>query len=135
MPNGRVTPLESTEQQDFVGWVKHLHPGIMVFAIPNGGARDKRTAARLKLEGVLPGVPDLMIPEPRRHWHGLFIEMKRQGAGPGAESADQRQVRHDLMERGYCVRVCAGRYDAYAVFCAYLGIPNRFKSLHKDKRL
>lgn len=48
-----------------------------LFAIPNGGLRDKVTAAKLKHEGVKPGVPDLMLPLPCRDYAGLFVEMKR----------------------------------------------------------
>jgi len=33
----------------------------IVFAVPNGGSRDKREAARLKWQGVLAGVPDLLV--------------------------------------------------------------------------
>lgn len=58
-------------------------------AIPNGGQRDKRTAAKLKSEGVKRGVLDVFLPVPVRHnemvdfsfypvrYCGLWIEMKR----------------------------------------------------------
>lgn len=36
-----------------------------VFAIPNGGSRNKAEAAKLKAEGVSAGVPDLFIPIPK----------------------------------------------------------------------
>lgn len=52
-----------------------------LFAVPNGGLRDKITAAKLRHEGVKPGVPDLFLPLPfdnrNGKWAGLFIEMKR----------------------------------------------------------
>lgn len=48
-----------------------------LFAIPNGGQRDKITAGKLKAEGVKPGVPDIFLPVPRHVWAGLFVEMKR----------------------------------------------------------
>lgn len=55
-------------------------------AIPNGGARDPVTAARLKAEGVKPGVPDLFLPvakwlSPSYAFHGLYIEMKKGKSG------------------------------------------------------
>lgn len=48
-----------------------------VFAVPNGGLRDKITAAKLKHEGVKSGVPDIMVPITCQAYAGLFIEMKR----------------------------------------------------------
>lgn len=47
------------------------------FAIPNGGLRDKITAAKLAHEGVKSGVPDIFLPLPCANYAGLFIEMKR----------------------------------------------------------
>ena len=39
------------------------HPELaLLFAIPNGGARDPITGAMLKAEGVKRGVPDLFLP-------------------------------------------------------------------------
>lgn len=54
--------------------VPELHD---MFAIPNGGLRDKITAGNLKREGVKAGVPDIFLPIPRGGYHGLFVEMKR----------------------------------------------------------
>lgn len=59
-----------------------------IFAIPNGGLRDKVTAAKLKAEGVKDGVPDTFLPLPRSVWAGLFIEMKR----PGTTKAGKRKA-------------------------------------------
>jgi hypothetical protein len=65
-----------------------------LFAIPNGGLRDKATAGKLKAEGVKDGVPDTMLPVPRHMWAGLFIEMKRPGTVKKAARAfkDGRNV-------------------------------------------
>jgi len=46
----------------------------VVFHIPNGGARDPREAANLKVQGVLAGVPDLCIV--LRCGETTWIEMK-----------------------------------------------------------
>ena len=69
-------PTEHEEQREFVRWFRQNHPGVRIFAIPNGGARSITTAAKLKVEGVSAGVPDLCIPA----W-GMWIEMKRQKGG------------------------------------------------------
>lgn len=57
------------------------------FAIPNGGLRDKITAAKLKHEGVKSGVPDVFLPLPCRDYAGLFVEMKR-----SADKATKRRA-------------------------------------------
>ncbi len=48
----------------------------LLFAVPNGGHRHPATGAKLKAEGVKPGVPDLWLPVPRNLFHGLVIELK-----------------------------------------------------------
>lgn len=48
----------------------------LIHAIPNGGARDAVTGARLKAEGVLSGVPDVFVPFARGGFHGMYIEFK-----------------------------------------------------------
>lgn len=65
---------ESEEQREFVSWFRKTHPEHWIFSIPNGGNRNVVTAARLKVEGLSAGVPDLFIPSLR-----TFIEMKRVG--------------------------------------------------------
>lgn len=66
-----------------VRWFNYEHQDLrgLLFAIPNGGKRDERTAAKLKAEGVVAGVADLMLAVPKNkgeytQYHGLFIEMK-----------------------------------------------------------
>ena len=60
---------ESQEQQALFSWAEYakgLHPELgLLYHIPNGGKRDKLEAARLKLEGVKAGVPDLCLPVAR----------------------------------------------------------------------
>ncbi len=94
-----------------------------LFAVPNGGLRDKITAAKLRHEGVKPGVPDLFLPLPfdnrNGKWAGLFIEMKRDEkteAGvrkatrikqrAGSTSDVQDEWIGQLRRVGYAVAVC-----------------------------
>ena len=70
---------EHSQQVALFAWIalQTDYPELkLAFAIPNGGLRDKVTAARLKSEGAKAGVWDIFLPVPRGRWHGLFVEMK-----------------------------------------------------------
>ncbi len=83
--------------------------GEYLFAIPNGGLRNAREAARLKGLGVRAGVSDLFFsfPSPQGK-HGLYIEMKAP-IGNGARVSDKQ---HAFLTRmlfaGYECTVCYG---------------------------
>lgn len=68
-----------------------------LFAVPNGGKRDARTAAILKEEGVVAGVADLILLIPNRFYGALLIEMK---TAKGKQSQAQRQWQKLITERG-----------------------------------
>lgn len=96
---------EHIEQREYVQWFRQTYPGVRILAIPNGGARSPATAARLKVEGVCAGVPDLFVPE----W-GLWVEMKRETGGK--VSKDQKDWLEYLDYCGYTVIVGLGKADA-----------------------
>ena len=64
-------------QVQCVRWFWCVHPDLapLLFAIPNGGARNAITGAKLKAEGVVAGVADLCLAVPRGGGV-LFIELK-----------------------------------------------------------
>lgn len=89
----------------------------LMFAIPNGGLRNKITAANLKAEGVKAHVPDILLPVARGPWHGLFIEMKKVG---GRVDPGQKTLISDLQAQGYGALVCVGWVQAVETIVAYL---------------
>lgn len=89
----------------------------MMFAIPNGGLRDKITAANLKAEGVRPHVPDIFLPVPRGSWHGLFIEMKKP---KGQIEPGQLQYIEKLHQLGFGACICFGWEKATETILSYL---------------
>lgn len=90
----------------------------LMFAIPNGGLRDKITAARLKATGVKAGVPDIFLPVAIfGRYHGLFIEMK---ADKGTLSVAQSKWCFDLRDAGYEVVFCYGWEQARDTIIEYL---------------
>lgn len=98
---GRERKLsEHLEQVTAVRWFRDNYPGVLIFAIPNGGQRSRTAGYKLKLEGVVAGVPDLFIPE----WR-LFVEMKKEG---GRLSPAQKEQIAYLSSVGYRCLVCHG---------------------------
>jgi hypothetical protein len=114
---------ESQHQQALVrwadsAWVGNRRIGDFLFAVPNGGRRDKITASILKSEGVRAGVPDLVLALPVGKHPGLFIELKPPKAGRVSDS--QRKWIERLREVGYRVEVCHGWDAARNVIEDYL---------------
>lgn len=108
---------EHQEQKVLVRWFRLAYPSLVLFAIPNGGARAKITAARLKDEGVLAGVSDLFLMAARGGYYGLFIEMK---AVNGKLSTTQKQFVAEAHKAGYRAVVCYGFKEAQENINNYL---------------
>ncbi|QAU22874.1 VRR-NUC domain-containing protein [Dyella sp. M7H15-1] len=117
-----VTPIEHDEQVMLIRWTRLAtvaHPELdLLYAIPNGGERNKIIAAKLKAEGVRKGVPDLHLPVPRAGYCGLYVEMKRRKGGVVSE--EQRVWIARLAEQGHRVEVCKGWEQARDVIVSYL---------------
>ena len=115
------TGSESQEQAQLIAWWKavgqRLAPNVVLAAIPNGGARDAITGARLKREGVVRGMPDLVLLCARSGRHALFVEMKTKR---GRVSESQRGLFPLLEAQGYGVAVCRGWREAADTVEAYL---------------
>lgn len=73
-----MTHTESNQQIRYVTWfrLQHRQYASLLFAIPNGGSRNKTEAKRLKKEGVMAGVSDLCLAIPRGGYGALYIEIK-----------------------------------------------------------
>ena len=74
----RPTDEEHRIQCACVRWFSLQYPRLhgRLFAVPNGGRRDATTAAKLKAEGVVAGVADLILLKSNRDYGALLIEMK-----------------------------------------------------------
>lgn len=80
----------------------------LLFAVPNGGARSKATAGKLKAEGVVAGVADLILLVTRiKNYepmiHALCIEMKTE---KGRQSPEQMEWQRKVEAQGYRYAVC-----------------------------
>jgi hypothetical protein len=80
-PTGRSSKRNDFEhelQKEACKYMKLKYPKLKrrFFAIPNGGARNPVTGAKLKAEGVLAGVWDLFLAVPKGSYGGCWIETK-----------------------------------------------------------
>ena len=89
-----------------------------MYAIPNGGYRNKKTAVELKAEGVKSGVSDICLPVARCKKHELYIEMKRTKGGKLSKS--QEKFIADVKNQGYAAVACFGFEEAKAIILQYL---------------
>lgn len=102
----------------------------LLFAVPNGGARSKATAGKLKAEGVVPGVADLILLVPKTdlvnvngfvgilpRYNALCIEMKTE---KGHQSPEQMEWQRKVESHGYKYAVCHSLDEFMAVVNGYL---------------
>lgn len=125
---------ESAQQQAYFCWaslphVREKYPQVeLAYHIPNGGARDAPTAARLRSEGVKAGVPDIHLPVPVditvygisqvvSRYHSLYIEMKY---GKNVQSPVQITWFDKLSEYDHACVVCWHWYEAAEATIDYL---------------
>ena len=106
-------PSEDAEQMLFVQWFRRTYPGVLIYAIPNGGARHPAVAMKMKCTGVTKGIPDMHVPA----W-SLWIEMKRQKGG--TVSSEQKEQMAYLESIGHICMVCAGNEIAQQMTRAFV---------------
>ena len=90
-----------------------------MIAIPNGGKRNPREAARLKKQGVKAGVSDLFLPIPSNGFHGLWIELKN-ATGKATATTSQLEWGKKMLGQGYGFKVCHGATEAITAIEEYL---------------
>ncbi len=108
---------ESVLQSQCVAWFRAQYPEIIIFAIPNAAKRSFALAARMRKEGMVSGIPDLMVAKIKFETYlfeemtvsgpiygALFIEMKR--SDTEKTTANQDYYLQKLQEAGYKTAVC-----------------------------
>jgi len=113
-------PTEHAEQVAVCEYLDRVYPQVLYWATPNGASLTGRGRAmnKLKGEGFLPGVSDLIIFEPMSGYSCMFLEMKRAGGGNGA-SDNQMWFLREVEKRGAFGIVCNGFEEARAVLDDY----------------
>jgi hypothetical protein len=87
--------LEDKIQQNIITALRLYYPDSLVYAIPNGGFRNKMEAIRLKRQGVVAGVSDLHFIHKGKIY---FIEVKSEN---GKQSLLQSQFQKFVEGQGF----------------------------------
>jgi len=97
-------------------WLRLARPDVLAWAVPNGGKRAPREAARLRKQGVTPGVADITVVLPDNRCGQ--IEMK---AGKAPLSEDQQLFRDECQKRGMPWFVCRSFVEFQAIINGWCG--------------
>ena len=130
----RPRHLESQLQRQCVAWFRMQYPkhAKLLFAVPNGGGRSRVEAAIMKAEGVVAGVSDLILLEPRGGYGCLCIEMKREDKS-SRQSAIQKEWQAATEEAGNRYVVVRSLEIFQAVVNEYMRLPPGWRvSVTKD---
>lgn len=131
---------ESLEQRAVIKWARlaqKQYPPLKWLHCSLSGVklRSPQEASRLKAEGLVSGICDLMLPFPKYYYcpnqcgakrflyAGLYIEMKKRnvkGQTKGLVSASQKEFIEYANNVGYKAIVCYGAEEAISSIKEYL---------------
>lgn len=118
---------ESELQRQCVTWFRLQYPShaLMLFAVPNGGARGRVEAQIMKGEGVTAGVADLLFLEARGSYGCLCIEMKTRRKS-SRQNPNQKIWQEATRKAGNCYVVVRSFEAFQEVIRQYLALPPLF---------
>lgn len=96
----KINHEEADIQSEFFAKCKLIFPLIpdkLLFAVPNGGSRNKLEAINLKRQGLKRGVADTILLIPRGGYASLCMEFKTED---GSQSDDQKEFERQATENG-----------------------------------
>lgn len=125
---------ERSEQRALIQWWQSYAPTVgldvrLLLAIPQGtifagdAKRRAMQAHSLKLEGLRPGAPDLLLLVPRGQYHAMALEMKRSDWKKisGKHEETQASYLQCLHFQLYYATFAAGADSAMSIIKKYLG--------------
>lgn len=120
-PRKKPRHEESQIQQSCVRWFRLQFPDIalLLFAVPNGGARNKREAGILKGEGVTAGVADVILLKPSGGFASLCVEFKTEDKG-SSQRDTQKRWQEVAEAAGNKYVICRSFDDFYREVRSYL---------------
>ena len=98
----------------------NAHPDTIFFHAANGESRSKRTGARLKRMGVVPGVPDICLTLP--DGRSAYLEIK---SAKGVLSPEQRAFRARCEATGIPYAVVRSSAEAEQILHSWGALSSR----------
>lgn len=89
---------EDAFQISAMQYLRYCYPDVLAFHVPNGGKRSAREGAKFKRQGVLAGVPDILIIKQKGSFSGFAIELKVKG---GRLSPSQKERLQEFATSGF----------------------------------
>lgn len=122
-------PRESIVHEQVCNYIRAKYPNVIFNSDGAGNNLSRAQAGMAKMLRSVPGFPDLQIPEPRGGYHGLFLELKREGVRVFLEDGSLSTNRHiveqehmlDLLQRhGYAADFAIGYDEAVSKIDWYM---------------
>lgn len=110
-------------------YLKLQYPKILFTCESSGIRVGIRAAVKMKSQRSCNGLPDLMIFEPRNNYHGLFIELKKEGTKLYKKNGEpisdehlteQASILSFLNGKGYMAEFAIGFKQAVEIIDNYL---------------
>ena len=119
-PKAKPRHIESHIQRNCVKWFGLQYPKLrlVLFAVPNGGGRNRREAAIMKGEGVTAGVADVILLKPSGGYASLCVEFKTQD---GTQQPSQKEWQKAAEENGNKYVIVRSFEDFRREITEYLG--------------
>jgi VRR-NUC domain len=110
----RDSNAEARLQAAIVQYIRDAAPQCLVFHVHNGGLRSKSELSRMRWQGVVAGIPDLVLVAPGGNTH--FIEVK---TPTGRLSPDQIAIHDHLVALGTPPAIARSIDDVRRAFAAW----------------
>jgi hypothetical protein len=112
---------EEGEQIAVVNYLRVAYPRVLFTISPANIKVSIWMGKKIVQMGYNKGTPDLMIFAPRKHYHGLMIEMKKSAKyGKSYPTAEQKHWCIELDNIGYCSHICYGADEAIKLIDDYM---------------
>lgn len=110
---------ESQIQRNCVKWfrLQYADLALLLFAVPNGGARNRIEAGIMKGEGVTAGVADMLFLLPNKNHHALCIEVK---TPKGRQQDSQKRFQRKVEAFGYRYEIVRSLEEFIKLMRAYI---------------
>lgn len=129
LPQSERNRLAEAEiQMALVQYLRDKYPQILFKCDTSAIKLTLGQAVKMKRLGNTRAWPDIFIAEPRRDYHGCYIELKKEGERIVRENgnwvsphiAEQAAMIDELNRRGYCAEFAAGFAEARKAIDKYL---------------